>query len=106
MKASKASKSIRRSVALPESLATEAMAVAPDEPKKEFQPGRGPRPDGIHRRTQTRGFCQVDGNDGGRQGGGFRMRRYSGGLKRNRNGWAYRWFVAVKSISWIHYNSQ
>jgi hypothetical protein len=36
MKASKASKSIRRSVALPESLATEAMAVAPGEPKKNF----------------------------------------------------------------------
>jgi hypothetical protein len=36
MKASKASKSIRRSVALPESLATEAMAVAPDEQKKNF----------------------------------------------------------------------
>jgi hypothetical protein len=28
--------SIRRSVALPESLAAEAMAVAPDEPKKNF----------------------------------------------------------------------
>jgi hypothetical protein len=36
MKAHKKSKSIRRSVALPESLATEAMAVAPDEPKKNF----------------------------------------------------------------------
>lgn len=36
MKARKESKSIRRSVALPESLAAEAMAVAPDQPQKNF----------------------------------------------------------------------